>query len=326
MLAAGGGLPHSRSAPTMSRLPKMAIRSSLLDACARRSPIWGVAVLGVAVAAAACNEAPRTVSDNEQSRTYLSVAVDRTDPALADTATGSASAVARFVSIPAYSDSARLLVAAGTALEVPPVDACATSGAQDGIEPPLPSQGPVEFLEAGDVAIAASGVTTPLVPHAFPTVGAFASGVLYTTRDRAASALPQGVPYVVTATGSASVANVRVDTEAPPALTGVELLGAPLKDVTEVHTGAPLSVVWAAGEAPDLVYVELLAYDGSSSTLCTFHDEAGVGTVPADAFKGAGQGRIAIHRVRQQRIDGTPQPTGEVRFDFQIGSAVEFAR
>jgi hypothetical protein len=278
------------------------------------------------VAAACANEAPRTVSDNEQSRPYLAVAVDRSDPAAVETATGSASAIARFVSIPAYSDSARVLVAAGTSLDLPAPDACATSGAQDGLEPPLPSQGPVEFLEAGDVAIVASGATTPLVPHAFPTVGAFASGVLYTTRDRASSALPGGVPYVVTASGSASVGSVRVETEAPPALTSIELLGTPIKDVTDVRTGSPLSLAWNAGETPDNVYVELLAYDGSSSIVCTFHDEAGAGTVPADAFAGMGPGRIAIHRVRQHRIDAASAPTGEIRFDFQIGAAVEFAR
>jgi hypothetical protein len=311
----------------MLRLPPMATRTSFLDTCVRRSPTWGVAGLVAGLTAAACaNEAPRTVSDNEQSRTYLAVAVDRSDPAAAEAATGSASAIARFVSIPAESDSARVLVAAGTSLDLPAPDACATSGSQDGLEPPLPSQGPVEFLEAGDVAIVASGATTPLVPHAFPTVGAFASGVLYTTRDRAASALPQGVPYVVTASGSPSVANVHVETDAPPALTSVELLGTAIKDVTDVRTGSPLTLAWNPGEAPDTVYVELLAYDGSSSIVCTFHDELGSGTVPADAFNGVGPGRIAIHRVRQHRIDAGPQPNGEIRFDFQIGSAVEFAR
>jgi len=305
----------------------MSTRSPALGFSARRSPLWAIAALGLGLTAAACaNEAPRTLSDGEQARTYLAVAVDRSDPAASETATGSASAIARFVSVPAYSDSARVLGAAGTSLDLPAPDACATSGAGEGLEPPLNSLDPVEFLEAGDVAISTSGVATPLVPHAFPTVGAFASGVLYTTRDRAASSLPQGVPYVVTASGSASVTPVRVEADAPPSLSGVALSGTPLKEVTEVHTGAAIPLTWAAGESPDLVYVELLAYDGSSSTLCTFHDEAGAGTVSGDAFAGTGQGRIAIHRVRQHRLDAPQSPTGELRFDFQIGSAVEFAK
>lgn len=305
----------------------MATRSSTLRFGVRRSPIWVVAGLALGLAAAACaTEAPKTMSDGEQARTYLAVAVDRSDPAASDTATGSASAIARFVSVPADSDSARVLAAAGTSLDLPAPDACATSGASEGLEPPLNSLGPVEFLEAGDVAISASGTTTPLVPHAFPTVGAFASGVLYTTRDRAASSLPQGVPYVVTASGSPSMMPVHVEADAPPSLSAVAVSGQPLRDVTEVHTGAPIALAWAAGDAPDLVYVELLAYDGSSSTLCTFHDEAGTGTVPGDAFGGTGQGRIAIHRVRQRRLESSQSPAGELRFDFQIGNAVEFAK
>lgn len=306
---------------------EMAIRSSSRGAAALRPPLWGAAGVAVVLGAAACaNEAPRTVSDGEQAHTYLTVAVDRSDPAATDTAAGSASAIARFVSIPAYSDSARVLAAAGASLDLPAPDSCTSAGAQDLTEPPLSVQDPVEFLEAGDVAIAASGTTTPLVPHAFPSVGAFASGVLYTTRDRAASALPLGVAYVVTATGSGSVSNVHVEAEAPPSLAGLEISGTPIKDVTEVRTGAPISLAWTPGDAPDLVYVELLAFDGSSSVVCTFHDEAGSGTVAADSFGGVGTGRVAVHRVRLRHVDSAATPTGEVRFDFQVGNAVEFAK
>src|ERR1041384_5028411 len=148
------GLPHCRPAPTMSTASSMASRSSLLVLRARSSPLLGAVAFALGAAAAACNEAPRTVTESEQAHTYLSIAVDRTEPMTSDAATGSASAIARFVSIPAYSDSTRVLVAAGTSLDLPPADACATSGAPEGLEPPLSSLDPVEFLEAGDVAIA----------------------------------------------------------------------------------------------------------------------------------------------------------------------------
>jgi hypothetical protein len=292
-----------------------------------RGQLSGLAAMAVGLGAVACAiDPPQPVSDSEQPRTYIAVAVDRSDPAVSESAVGSASAIARFVSIPAFSDSGRVLVAAGASLDLPPPDSCAIGGAQEITEPPLTLQSAVEFLEAGDVAIAAAGATTPLVPHAFPPVGAFASGVLYTTRDRAASALPQGVPYVVTASGSASVGNVHVEVEAPPALASVEVSGTAIKDVTGVRTTAPISLAWTAGDAPDLVYVELFAFDGSSSVVCTFHDEAGVGTVAPDSFSGIGVGRIALHRVRLRHVDSGAAPTGEVRFDFQIGSAVEFAK
>ena len=46
------------------------------------------------------------------------------------------------------------------------------------------------------------------------------------------------------------------------------------------------------------MYVELLAYDGSPSIICTFHDETGQGTIAAETFNGVGTGRLALHRVR----------------------------
>jgi hypothetical protein len=305
----------------------MSIRPALRATRAVRAPLWGAAGPAVVLGAVACAvDPPQPVSDSEQGRTYLAVAIDRSDPALADSTAGSASAIARFVGIPAYTDSGRVLSAAGASLDLPPADSCSTGAAQEATEPPLTLQEPIEFLEAGDVALATSGVSTPLVPHAFPTVGAFASGVLYTTKDRASSALPQGVPYVVTASGSASVPTVRMEADAPPSLVGVEIAGTPIKDITEIRTGAPVSLAWSAGDAADLVYVELLALDGSSSLVCSFHDDVGTGTIAPDTFGGLGAGRVAVHRVRLRHVDSATAPTGEVRFDFQVGNAVEFAK
>ena len=80
------------------------------------------------------------------------------------------------------------------------------------------------------------------------------------------------------------------------------------------------------GEGGDVVYAELLAYDGSPSIVCTFRDEAGAGTVPAEAFAGIGTGRISVHRVRSRHFDAGAAPSGEMRFDFQVGASVEFAK
>ena len=66
--------------------------------------------------------------------------------------------------------------------------------------------------------------------------------------------------------------------------------------------------------------------DGSQSVLCTFRDEAGAGTIPADAFAGTGTGRLALHRVRTRHIEGGNNPSSDVRFDFQVGAAVDFSR
>ena len=288
----------------------------------RITSAWCVATGFAALACA--NEPPPGSTDTDHPKTHAVVTVDRNDPAT--DAPGSASAIARFVSVPAFSDPNRVLVAAGATIELPVTDTCQASDAQEELEPPVASQGPVEFVEAGDVAITAAGSQTPLVPHVFPTVGAFASGVLYTTRDRASSALPSAVPYVVSATGGASMGSIHLVTDAPRTPSGILVAEAPLRELSEVHTGHPIDLAWAPGEASDVVYVELLAYDGSPSVLCTFHDEAGTGTIAPDAFSGVGAGRIAIHRLRSRRFDAVGTTPSEVRFDFQVGAAIEFVK
>lgn len=289
----------------------------------RKTSAWCALSIGL-VALACANEPPAGSTDVDHPKTHAVVTVDRNDPAT--DAPGSASAIARFVSVPAFSDPNHVLLAAGATVELPAPDTCQASDAQDDLEPPLPSQGPVEFVEAGDVAIQAAGSQTPLVPHVFPTVGAFASGVLYTTRDRTSSALPSAVPYVVSATGSPSVGSIRLTTDAPLSPSGIMVAEAPLRELSEVHTGRTIDLAWAAGDASDLVYVELLAYDGSPSVLCTFHDEAGTGTIAGDAFSGAGAGRIAVHRLRTRHFDGPGSPPSEIRFDFQVGASIDFVK
>ncbi|HEX4475573.1 MAG TPA: hypothetical protein VH142_10880 [Polyangiaceae bacterium] len=284
----------------------------------------GAALLGLGAAACA-NEPPTASADGDVGRTQAVVTIDRTDPASLD-ALGSASAVARFISVPAYLDPSRVLIAAGATLDLPPFDGCSSSDSPDELAPPLASQDPVEFVEAGDVAIHAADSVSSLVPHAFPTVGSFASGVLYTTKDREASALPTGVPYLVSASGSTSVSALHLTADAPPSPSDIQVAGVALRDVTEVKTSSPLELKWAAGEPSDVVYVELLAYDGSPSILCTFRDETGQGTISADTFNGAGNGRLALHRVRSRHVDGGASPSGDIRFDFQVGASVEFAK
>ncbi len=279
----------------------------------------------VGLASVGCaNEPPSASGETDHGKMLALVAVDRTDPAAAD-GQANASAIARFVSVPAFSDPSRALSAAGATLDLPPIDTCQSSD-QDDIEPPLPSQGALEFREAGDVAITASGspTPTPLVPHAFPTVGGFASGVLYTTRDRASAALPPAVPYVFTTTGSSSIPGLHATADAPRSLANIQFAGTPIADLTEIHTGTPAEITWGAGDGADLVYVEFLAYDGSPSVTCTFRD-SGSGTVPADAFSGTGTGRMALHRVRSRHFDGGPT-SGEMRFDFQTGASVDFTK
>ena len=289
-----------------------------------RAALPGSLCLGL-VAIACANEPPTVVGDDEPAKTHAVLSVERTDPAISD-APGSASAVARFVRLPAVSDANRVLAAAGVTLDLPPLDTCQPSGSQSELEPPLPAQGGLEFIEAGDVSISAANAVTPLVPHAFPTVGGFASGVLYTTRDRASSALPAAVPYVLLASGSPSVPALHAVIDAPKAPTSVVVGGVTLGELAELHTGTATVLTWAAGDSQDSIYAELLAYDGSPSVLCSFHDDAGAGMIPADAFTGTGTGRVALHRVRSRHLESKASPSSDVRFDFQVGASVDFSR
>jgi hypothetical protein len=279
--------------------------------------------LGV-VAIACANEPPSVLGDDEPGKMHAVLSVERADPALSDSPS-SASAVARFVSLPAIADASRVLTAAGVTLDLPAVDTCQPSGSQVDLEPPA-SQGGVEFVEAGDVSISTADTVTPLVPHAFPTVGGFASGVLYTTKDRTSSALPAAVPYVISASGSGSVPALHAVVDAPKSPAAVTIDGVPLGELTALRTGTPTELGWLAGDASDVVYAELFAYDGSTSVLCTFRDEAGAGMIPADSFVGVGNGRIALHRVRTRHLDSASSPSSDVRFDFQVGSAIDFSR
>jgi hypothetical protein len=277
-----------------------------------------------ATAFACANEAPTVVDGGERAKTLAVITVDRSDPALPGSP-GSASAIARFVSVPEFSDATRLLVASGAIFELPALGTCQLAEAQDELEGATALLGPVEFVEAGEVTLAASGVTTPLVPHAFPAVGTF-SGVLYTTRDRESSALPSAVPYVVSVTGSPGMSAVHTVAEAPPVPAHVRIGGADLGDIDVVRTDRAIDVSWERGAATDIVYVELLSYDGSPTTVCSFPDQVGTGTVAAGTVAGTGGGRIAVHRLRQRHIGAATAALGEIRFDFQVGASVEFSR
>jgi hypothetical protein len=284
--------------------------------------LWPTAGLVLGLLATACASGAPSAPTEEQARSYAVVSVERTDPASGD-ATGNASAVARFISVPAYSEASRALQVAGVALALPAMGTCQSSDSHEDLEPPPASQDPVELVEAGDVTIDVAGTVTPLVPHAFPSVGTFASGVLYSTRDRESAALPSGVPYVVGASGSTSLSALHLAVDAPHAPTGITVSGTALKDLGDLFSAHALELSWQPGDPGDVVYVELMAYDGSPSLTCTFADERGAGTVPSDTFTGLGGGRIAVHRLGVRRGSGADN---EVRFDFQVGAAVEFVK
>ena len=150
--------------------------------------------------------------------------------------------------------------------------------------------------------------------------------MVYTTRDCSADPLPAGVGYQVRASGGYAIPTLFVQTDAPAALEGLTIGGSPPGELGALSTSRPIDLVWTPGGAGDLIYVELATDSGDSAAVCSFRDEAGVGTVTPGAFSGTGAGHVAVHRLRTH--DFTRQAGGlahgELRFDFQLVAATSF--
>ncbi len=198
-----------------------------------------------------------------------------------------------------------------------------------------------------------------LAPYAFPSISGFASGVVYTSRDRSAEALPSGVPYRVAVAGSPDLPGFTIEGTAPSQLRDVTLGGEPLSQVERISASAPLDVTWLVDRSTsttdpspgdrhsggdvlgDIVVVDLAnGDDGSVFVRCTFADEIGAGTIPAEWLDGhSGRGRVQLHRRRvlsgtlaSPAADGSPfsEPTLDsarirLSFDLETSVSVHFA-
>ena len=88
------------------------------------------------------------------------------------------------------------------------------------------------------------------------------------------------------------------------------MLRAPAGASVLVEAGRPLDLSWEAGS--DLVYIDV---DGAESPWrCTFADEGGQGTIPAQALAAAGT--LRIHRLHHEPLVAPGIERGELRFDL----------
>lgn len=231
-----------------------------------------------------------------------------------------ADAFAGFLRTATEVDSESALRAAGLTLELPALGQCRknvrTAGGAGS-----PNKR-IELLDAGEVTLAAGGSVTTLAPRAFPTIADFISGVVYTTRDRAASPLPAASGYTVATTGSSSLGPISVEAAAPGLLAGVALAGVPIAEVEPLRTGEDLMVTWDRGNASDRVYLEL---DGeSASAVCAFRDDAGLGRVPAALLPASGTAAFSLHRLRETSFGDVGLSRGALRFDFELSASISF--
>ncbi|MRG96927.1 hypothetical protein [Polyangium spumosum] len=217
-------------------------------------------------------------------------------------------------------------VVGGSWLELPAAGECVAltpfAAAEDADA--LAGLGTIELLDVGDLSIQAGTTRMPLATRAFPDVGAFVSGVFYTSRD-AQSDLPAPARYVLESTGSATLNPFAIEADAPSAPEQVRLGEAALADGLLLEEEAAATLRWTASEAPavgDLVYVDLTDPSGTG-VRCAYND-SGEGVIPESVLGkktwGAlpAQVALSVHRIRQGGFAAAGVDAGELRFDLSV--------
>lgn len=280
--------------------------------------------LGVVVGCAAPVDGSSELSEETSaSTTRALVSVERqTTIEAGSTELGStvrASALARFIRIDESTNPDAVLDLVGATLELPEVGRCELRGPE--ADPSFTTIGEVEFLAVGDVTLGTGDEEAELAPRAFPTLTDAISGVVYTTRDQQEEALPGGVRYTVTTTGSEALAPVEATALAPAELEGVLLDGQPLVDVDGLERADELELEWTGGTRTDRVYL-VATTSPDSALICTYDDAGGRGLLPMGQL-GDGPVRIELHRLRSVAFQSPSEVAGELRFDFSISADIE---
>jgi hypothetical protein len=274
--------------------------------CASCTPFLVASQLG-------CTNQVAYTTDADVGSTHALVSIERSQ----NGDTERARALAGFARMPATVDSSAVLSLVGWSLDLPPPGQCAGRTGLRDPNTPLSPIDHIEFLEAGEVTLQTAGMGTTLAPHAFPTVTDWISGVVYTTRDRSAAALPAGTRYWVRASGGLGLSGLAVTTDAPATLDGLTVRGRPVSAVDEIVVTLPLEVTWKPGTGGDWVVVGATDVDATSGTWCTYRDEEGSATIPPNTIPIRGRGKLSLRRVRSHPLGGSGLSHGELRFDFE---------
>jgi hypothetical protein len=278
---------------------------------------WAALAMGSAALACSVEVDPEHQATSTAT-TRAVIAVTRSAPA-ATPDDARAEAFAGFLRTPAGADAKSALGLAGLKLDLPANGECRKGARADAVPAGLTA---VELLDAGEVTVAAGGSVTTLAPRAFPTITDSISGVVYTTRDRAAAPLPAGTVYTVATTGGSSLEPLSGFGQAPALLVDVTLGGEPLASVETAQAQHELVLAWAPGAHGDRVYVELAA--GGDATICSFADETGRGTLPVTALPAPGAATVSVHRLRESAFSDAGLAQGALRFDFELSASVTF--
>jgi len=232
-------------------------------------------------------------------------------------------AFAGIVRVPQEVDPERLLRLSGMGLMLPPAGQCAAPNRERDATPELELHR-AEFVDAGDVLLGATEGQTQLAPRAFPSSQTeLLSGVVYTSRDQAAEPFPGAARYVLRTTGSEQLGALELAVEAPELLADIAVAGTALPALLQVLTSASVPISWRAGDARDLLYVEVSGESGPVG-VCAFRDADGHGELPRGLFGASGSGALAFHRLREVAASVASLDAAEVRFDFELSAEVTF--
>jgi hypothetical protein len=279
-------------------------------------------LLGLLPLVLAC-EGPTDATERVATTTHALLRVDRSVRVGGDSEPGGV-AFAGVVRVPELADPELLLRLSGKGPTLPAPGQCTTSSHERDVMP-TGELGRAEFLDAGEVLLGTSEVQTLLAPRAFPILPAEPiSGVVYTSRDRASQPLPSGAAYLLKTTGSDQLPSLELRVQAPDELSEVTVGGVALTSLPSIDGSADLPVTWRAGDARDVVYVEVTGSAAGSLGLCAFRDADGRGALPRGLFGATGPGSLAFHRLREVAADVPTLDGAEVRFDFALSAEVSF--
>jgi hypothetical protein len=241
------------------------------------------------------------------------VVVERTEASATEPAR--ADAVARFVRARSGVVDERALEMVGASVDVPAIDSCSDLPiAQDATTEPAHA---VELADVGDMTIEIAGAKTNLLPRQQPDVADLLSGVVYAARAGDGSALPASAKYTVHAGSVTSdIAPFFFDASAPSEIEGLRIDGEDAHaDVTLVEA-APVDVAWTAGDADDLVYVDIASGSAATASARCLFSDVGHGTIPAATFASIDLGTLKVHRLHREAFHAAGIDAGEIRFDF----------
>ena len=275
-------------------------------------------LLGLLLLASACDSPG--AAEPEATRTHALLRVERSTQ-VGESGEPSGNAFAAVVRVPELADPEPLLRLSGKTPSLPAPGQClAANHERDAAA--AADLARAEFLDAGDVLLGANDAQTLLAPHPLPLE---VLGKVYTSRDRASEPLPSGAAYLLKTTGSDQLPSLELRVQAPEELRGVAVGGAPLAGLSSLSSSGALPVTWQAGDARDVVYVEVIGSpEAGSLGVCAFRDADGHGQLPHGLFGASGAGSLSFHRLREVAADVPALDGAEVRFDFALTAQVSY--